>query len=372
MKKIFIIISELSLGGTEKQINTILKELSKTNKYEFHLITLLSKGNYFEQFKNIDNIFLYNFFNLEKKNFLKKIIFSLFSIIYLKNLIDKIRPSIVHFYLPTSYLIGGSSIFFNSHKPKYIMSRRSLNLYQKNYLLINKYEKILHTKMDIITANCQCIVNDLKNEGVKSNKIIKIFNGIKIYNNNKVSFFNNNNHNFNFLLLANYIPYKGHKFLIDSVLGLEQIYLKKIHITFVGKINKYSHEINKYIKKNSLKEIFSIKNYTLDTEKYFLRNNIGISVSSEEGLSNSIMEYMNYNMPVIATSVGGNSELIRNNYNGILVEYKDVHSLRNAIKYYIDNPDEIMKHGKNSKKLLIKNFNLQNALDKHHDLYSIN
>ena len=37
---------------------------------------------------------------------------------------------------------------------------------------------------------------------------------------------------------------------------------------------------------------------------------IGILTSNEEGLSNSILEYMSYGLPVIATRVGGNVEQI--------------------------------------------------------------
>ena len=37
--------------------------------------------------------------------------------------------------------------------------------------------------------------------------------------------------------------------------------------------------------------------------------------SNEEGLSNSILEYMAKRLPVIATDVGGNSEVVKHGYN---------------------------------------------------------
>ena len=43
-----------------------------------------------------------------------------------------------------------------------------------------------------------------------------------------------------------------------------------------------------------------------NTQKILLESDIGLLCSDEEGLSNSILEYMSYQLPIIATDVGGN------------------------------------------------------------------
>ena len=60
--------------------------------------------------------------------------------------IKKLKPQIVHFYLPHSYIIGGiASYFFNDIK--FLMSRRSMNYYQRKFFFVNFFEsKILHRK----------------------------------------------------------------------------------------------------------------------------------------------------------------------------------------------------------------------------------
>ena len=57
-----------------------------------------------------------------------------------------------------------------------------------------------------------------------------------------------------------------------------------------------------------LVKIYLNPNYLLN------RSDIGIICSNEEGLSNSILEYMNFNLPIVATKVGGNPEMIKNNF----------------------------------------------------------
>ena len=55
-EKILIVISELSLGGTEKQLKNIISELCNEELFEFNVVTLISKGNYYSEFKKIKNL----------------------------------------------------------------------------------------------------------------------------------------------------------------------------------------------------------------------------------------------------------------------------------------------------------------------------
>ena len=80
---------------------------------------------------------------------------------------------------------------------------------------------------------------------------------------------------------------------------------------------------------------------------------IGISSSDEEGFSNSILEFLSFGKPVIATRVGGNLDVI-NNKNGFLIDKNDHYQLFNIMKYLISNKKIIKKLGiqalKDSKK----------------------
>ncbi len=247
------------------------------------------------------------------------------------------------------------------------MSRRSLNKYQKKYFLVKKYEQYLHNKMHLITGNCQAIISELELENVEVKKLKKIFNGIKIIPKVTKKIIDKNK--INMILLANYIPYKGHKFLIDSFKQLETKYKQKLNIRFYGQLNNYSNFLKSYLDNNELSNFISINPHSLDVSKYIKECDIGLSTSSEEGLSNSIMEFMNFNMPIIATDVGGTNELIHDSFNGLLINYGDVNSLKLALEFYIKNIDLITIHGNNSKKILQKHFNMKNCIKVHKKIY---
>ena len=59
--------------------------------------------------------------------------------------------------------------------------------------------------------------------------------------------------------------------------------------------------------------------------------------SINEGISNTILEAMATELPVIATDVGGNPELVINNQTGYLVPKQNPIAIAEAFKKYLDN-----------------------------------
>ncbi len=79
-----------------------------------------------------------------------------------------------------------------------------------------------------------------------------------------------------------------------------------------------------------------------------------INVSSTEGVPVSIMEAMSFGIPVIATDVGGTAEIVRNSYNGYLLNANfEIEDLAEKIKWFIDHKgtDEISIMRANSREI---------------------
>ncbi len=67
--------------------------------------------------------------------------------------------------------------------------------------------------------------------------------------------------------------------------------------------------------------------------------------SLAEGISNTILEAMASGLPVIATAVGGNPELVREGITGTLVPSRDVDAMARALLGYCRNPPLAEQHG---------------------------
>ena len=67
--------------------------------------------------------------------------------------------------------------------------------------------------------------------------------------------------------------------------------------------------------------------------------------SLREGISNTILEAMATGLPVVATRVGGNPELVDAGNTGELVPHSDPVSMAGAIDGYFRKPEKALKHG---------------------------
>lgn len=94
--------------------------------------------------------------------------------------------------------------------------------------------------------------------------------------------------------------------------------------------------------------------------KFYVNNciDIFINVSISEGIPVSIMEAMSAAIPVIATNVGGVSEIVTNNYNGFLLEKEfKINDAIQKIYHIINNKD---RFGTNAYLTWNENYNAEN------------
>ncbi|TJZ59886.1 glycosyltransferase family 4 protein [Sphingobacterium olei] len=101
-----------------------------------------------------------------------------------------------------------------------------------------------------------------------------------------------------------------------------------------------------------------------------LLNNADIYMSTSlfEGTSNSIMEAMNADLPIVATDVGDNYQLIRHNKTGFLTAVKDVESLSSYLMTLIANEDLRILMGQNSKIRLKENYSVDRFRERYQQL----
>ncbi len=76
-----------------------------------------------------------------------------------------------------------------------------------------------------------------------------------------------------------------------------------------------------------------------DIRSYYQCADIFVMPSFHEGISNSILEAMACALPVVATAVSGNTDLVRHRHNGLLVPPKNPATLAAAIDELLNAPD---------------------------------
>lgn len=91
--------------------------------------------------------------------------------------------------------------------------------------------------------------------------------------------------------------------------------------------------------------------------------------SLAEGISNTILEAMASGLPVIATKVGGNPELVQAGITGKLVAAADPSALASAIVQYANDPARATQHGLAGRAAIEKTFSLEAMTSAYLHLY---
>lgn len=88
-----------------------------------------------------------------------------------------------------------------------------------------------------------------------------------------------------------------------------------------------------------------------------------------EGISNTVLEAMATGLPIVATAVGGNPELVEDGVNGRLVPVGDHQSLAGIIEQLIRQPDHLKAMGIRSLEKVKKQFNWDNTVAEYLAVY---
>jgi glycosyltransferase involved in cell wall biosynthesis len=367
--KILYVITSLNLGGAE---NHLLQLLPKLNKDLFDIaIYPMRRGGILEKEFEDKNI------KVLKPKFQLKPPFHIFvSAPELINQIKSFSPDIIHFFLPEAYVIGGMCANLLNHK-NMIMSRRSMNYYQKKHKIATRLEHWLHNKMKLLLGNSSKVCEQLTEEVEKNIPIKKIYNGIddgnltstksikKLRQNLKIK-----DDDLVFVIVANLIGYKGHKDLIKAFELAKEKINPNWKLLCVGKGTKeYTNKLKNMVKKASMGSNVLFLGLRDDVFDILSISDVGLLVSHEEGFSNAILEKMAASLPLIVTNVGGNAEAVMNNANGYVVNPKDIKSLSDKIVELANNNETRIKMGKISRSLFEKSFKIEKCVSEYEKTY---
>ena len=89
-----------------------------------------------------------------------------------------------------------------------------------------------------------------------------------------------------------------------------------------------------------------------------------------ENCSMTILEAMSCQLPVLASNVGGNAELVRHNSTGFLLPRDSIESWTNAIERLLANQNLVDRLGKSARANVLKELSIRTTISKHMELYA--
>jgi len=145
--------------------------------------------------------------------------------------------------------------------------------------------------------------------------------------------------------------------------------IKGIKVITVGGGQQLEYYKN-YIKKIGLSDHVLFVGRTDDVTQYINLFDVACLVPGEnEGFSNSIIEKMAMNLPLIVTDVGGNSESVLDGFNGYVIPPRDSNALSQSILELYHNPEKRKRMGQMSRKRVEEHFTITKMIKQHEDYY---
>lgn len=352
---ILYIIDSLAYGGTEKQLLQLIKNLD-LSRFNPHLCTLKTSESLFDEL-NIPKICL-NFVSFAHPSILK-------SIILLSIFIKKNQIQIVQTYFQDPFLLGIIAKFFN--QIKLIGTFRDLGFWRTT--CETRKMRLAYPFFSGFLANSEAVRNHfIQVDNIKPEKIQVIYNGVNLQN-----FLPKSPNSFQDMpfivgIVANLNrPVKRVQDFIQAAAIAQQNY-RDIRFIIVGE-GYLRTKLQQLASSLGLDQTI-IFTGSIQNPVELIRNfHIGVLTSETEGLSNAIIEYMATGLPVVATNVGGNLELISDGENGFLVAPADPYKLAEKMIYLANNRSLCLKMGEKNIEKILKKFPISVMVNKYSTYY---
>jgi glycosyltransferase involved in cell wall biosynthesis len=144
---------------------------------------------------------------------------------------------------------------------------------------------------------------------------------------------------------------------IDHVRSLSTASSPKIQLNIVGQGPDQS-KLQSLIERLHLTDQIFLITDPADISPILRNSDIYLCTSIFEGISNAIMEAMAYSLPVVATDVGDNQILVKDQINGFIVPVNDPACIGHALKKLVDSPELRNRYGKQSYQILHTHYDL--------------
>ena len=152
--------------------------------------------------------------------------------------------------------------------------------------------------------------------------------------------------------------------ILDVIKNIEN---EKIKYLIVGQ-GPLDEQMQNFIKKHKLENRIKLAGFRKDIQDILTVSDIYIMPSHREGLSRSMMEAMSFGLPVVASRIRGNTELVGNNEGGILCEKCNKEEYKQAILKLYESED-LQKQFKKRNVEFIKNYDIKIVLRQLEEIY---
>ena len=380
---ILYVINSLDIGGAERHLARVVERLDR-DEWAPAIYTIIRRGTMADVVERsgvpVYSPAIPDF--LQGRNTLSRAAHVGLAMVQLTWHMMRFKPRLVHFFLPMSYLIGLPATFlahgltaFRGSLPLRVMSRRSLSLYQRDRPILGRLEHLLHTGCSAVVGNSRAVVAELEAEGVNSERLKLIYNGIEVPPAPPAAV-----PSLRAALsvpadavvitqVANLISYKGHADLLQAFAKVQAAVASEVMLCLVGRDEGIGPQLADQARSLGIEAKVKWMGERGDVMEILAASDVGVLSSHQEGFSNAILEGMAAGLPMVVTQVGGNPEAVLHEQTGFVVAPRNPEGLAQALVRLIVDPDLRQRLGRAGRDRVETHFSLEGCVEEYERLY---
>ncbi len=368
-KTIFYIIDTMGVGGAETQLLRILPHL-KTYDWDIRLITIKDKNVFREELESAG----VNYSSLGYSSGYLAFIRNIRKLVAEINEFKSSDSVIIHSHIVSSNLFSRFlTMFLNGNT---VLVNTVHNTNEGSALRYLTY-RLTKNRVDYISAMSRAALDVHRTKKVsRTDRLHLVYNGIDL------KFFQKKEHvrekmrkefkvndDFVWLAVGNLSPQKNFTNLLKAWKLLIQMPGRNARLYIVGE-GVEKDKLQKHILENSLDDSVRLLGTRNDVQNLLNMADGYVMSSDWEGFPMVLLESAATQLPVVATDVGGNSEIIRDGSSGYICPPKNVHALSESMVKMMELPvDELEKMGRAGREHVRDNFSVETIAKQWNDIY---
>jgi glycosyltransferase involved in cell wall biosynthesis len=346
-RRIFFLVDSLNIGGTETQAVELARRLDPA-RYQVTLGCLRARGPLLERLKG-SRVVVREFYpegGVDSP-------LGIYRLLRLAAFLRRGRFDVFHSHDLWSTLMGVPAAWL-ARVPVIISSRRDLGHLEWYQTRRRAWLERIQSLSHVILTNTDSIRDWLiADEGVAPRKVHVIHNGVDVQRfsgarRERERLFPGVGDGKLVVLVGNmHSDVKGHPWLIAAAPAIVREF-PQTKFVLVGD-GKQRKVFERRVAESGLQQSFLFLGRREDIPQILACCDVAVLPSKAEGLPNAVLEYMAAGLPVVASNVGGNSEIIENGETGLLVPPLDAHALADAILRLLRDPAlarRLAQHGR--------------------------
>lgn len=378
--KVLRVITRLNIGGPSIQAVLLTKELDK-NKFESVLVSGSIDTNEGDMSYLLDraNMCHITILELSRNPNLKNDIIALWKL-YL--LIKKEKPDIVHTHTAKAGTLGRLAAVLAGVKIKihtfhgHIFHGYFGNFKTRVFLLIEKVLAFFTSKIIVISKNQHTEIKNIL--GLAECKLTIIPLGFDLYKFLDIPLQRSNQlckelgfYNDDVLLVGivgRLVSIKNHKFFIEIAHKIKDGFKNKVQFLIIGN-GQLRHELELQVKDLALSDCVRFLGWQQDLLKIYSGLDVVVLTSLNEGTPVSLIEAMASARPVVASDVGGVSDVVIHEKTGFVCVPGDLDCFCNRLSHMLNDRQERESFGKSGREFVRHRFSKERLIEDIEKLY---